>query len=230
MQTIPAFYPILDTAVAARCGHDPVHAAEILLSAGAGILQFRHKGFFSRDVFSKMEQIAALCREARVPFVVNDRADLAALLAASPPAGGSALTSGPVLDVWLHLGQDDLPPSVARRVIGPRITIGYSTHNESQLRAALAEPVNYLALGPIFGTVSKEHPDPIVGIEELRRLRPLCDRPLVAIGGITRANAREVLGAGADSVAVIGDLFADTGGLRTAAKEWLQITGRNRGV
>ena len=111
----------------------------------------------------------------------------------------------------LHLGQDDLLPSVARRVVGPDAIVGFSTHNEAQLRAASVEPVDYLALGPIFGTVTKENPDPTVGVDELRRLRPLSNRPLVAIGGITRANARQVLEAGADSVAVIGDLFPEDG-------------------
>ncbi len=107
---------------------------------------------------------------------------------------------------------------------GPHATVGYSTHNEAQLRAACAEPVDYLALGPVFGTATKENPDPTVGLAELRRLRPLSPCPLVGIGGITRANARQVLEAGADSVAVIGDLFPDDGNLRVRAEEWIRIT------
>src|SRR5579863_1042764 len=154
-----------------------------------------------------MERIAALCREARVPFVVNDRADLAALLGAT-----------------LHLGQDDLPPTAARRVTGPETLIGYSTHNQRQLQAAQSQPADYLALGPIFATRSKQNPDPSVGLDELRRLRPLTERPLVAIGGITRDNARDVLAAGANSLAVIGDLFPHTGNLRARAQDWLRVT------
>ncbi len=206
---LPRLYPILDTAVAERRGLDPVHIAGEWLAGGAGILQFRHKDFFSREVFNQMERIAAMCRDARVPFVVNDRADLAALLGAA-----------------LHLGQEDLTPSMARRVIGPDAMIGWSTHNEAQLRAALAEPANYLALGPIFGTASKEDPDPIVGLDELRRLRPLADRPLVAIGGITRANALDVLAAGADSVAVIGDLIPEDGDGGGRFEEWQRLLAR----
>jgi thiamine-phosphate pyrophosphorylase len=203
---LPRFYPILDTEAAARHRVDLALATEQILASGAQILQFRHKGFFSREVFATMERIAQACRDARVPFVVNDRADLARLMNAA-----------------LHLGQDDLPPSAARRVVGSETLLGFSTHNETQLRAAAEEPADYLALGPIFGTASKLNPDPVVGLEGLRRLRPLTPRPLVAIGGITRENARAVLDAGADSVAVIGDLFPEDGNLRRRIEEWLAL-------
>jgi thiamine-phosphate pyrophosphorylase len=92
-----------------------------------------------------------------------------------------------------------------------------------QLRAAAAEPADYLAIGPIFATASKENPDPVLGLDELRRLRPLTDRPLVAIGGITRANAAGVMAAGADSVAVISDLYPENSNIRTRAAEWLAV-------
>ncbi len=207
---LPRFYPILDTEIAARHGVDLVSAAAEILAGGAKILQFRHKTFFSRDVFATMERVAALCREAGVPFVVNDRADLAVLTGAI-----------------LHLGQEDLPPAAARKITGANTIIGYSTHNEAQLRTAVTDGVaDYLALGPIFGTASKENPDPTVGLAELQRLRPLADRPLVAIGGITRENARMVLAAGADSVSVIGDLFADPSNLRARTAEWIAATAR----
>ena len=110
-----------------------------------------------------------------------------------------------------------------RQVLGRDSCIGFSTHNEAQLRAAAGQPADYLAIGPIFGTSSKLNPDPQVGLAELRRLRPLTDRPLVAIGGITRANARSVIEAGADSVAVIGDLFPEDGNIRSRVEEWLRI-------
>src|SRR6185503_499697 len=171
---LPAFYPILDTEIAIRRGVEPVRAAQQILDAGARILQFRHKGFLSREAFAWLERTAEITRAAGVVLVVNDRADLAMLF-------GTAL----------HLGQDDLPPAAARRVVGPDTMVGFSTHNEAQLRAACAEPVDYLAFGPIFGTVTKENPDPMVGLDELRRLRAISDRPLIAIGGITRANARQ---------------------------------------
>lgn len=209
---LPKFYPILDTEIAARHGVDLLDAAEQILDGGARILQLRHKGFYSREIWNAAERLAALCRARGVPFVINDRADLAALLGAA-----------------LHLGQDDLPPSAARRITGSATMLGFSTHNEQQLRAAAHEPADYLALGPIFGTASKLNPDPVVGLDELRRLRPLTDRPLVAIGGITRDNVRDVLAAGADSVAVIGDLFprdlsSEVGNLRARAEQWVLAT------
>jgi thiamine-phosphate pyrophosphorylase len=199
----PSFYPILDTDTALRRGVDPVAAAAAILEAGVKVLQFRHKGFFSRDVFAQARQIAACCRDVDALFVINDRADVARLLNAG-----------------LHLGQDDLSPADARRVLGDGL-IGFSTHNEAQLRAAEGEPADYLAIGPIFGTSSKRNPDPMVGLDELRRFRTLTDRPLIAIGGITRANARSVIEAGADSVAVIGDLFPEDGDIRGRVEEWL---------
>jgi len=203
---LPRLYPILDSGILARRGISIISAADQILSAGAQILQFRHKGHVTRQTLTEMEAVAKLCREASIPFVVNDRADLAKML-----------------DAALHLGQDDLPPDAARRVVGMETLIGFSTHNEAQLRAAQQEPVNYLALGPVFGTSSKENPDPVVGVKEFQRLRPLTTRPLVAIGGITRANAAEVLAAGADSVAVIGDLFPEDGSIAARVREWTSL-------
>ena len=189
---LPRFYPILDTATASRFGVTPADAAARMLRAGARILQFRHKEVFSRDVFQELERVANLCAKSGARLIVNDRADLARLF-----------------DAGLHLGQEDLTPSQARIVAGSAAFIGYSTHSALQLQAAAAEPADYFAFGPVFATTTKTNPDPVVGLENLPRLRALTDRPLVAIGGITRSNARGVLDAGADSVAVIGDLFPD---------------------
>lgn len=202
---LPRFYPILDVESAQRCGHDAVVAANEILDAGATILQFRYKGFFSREVFADLQRIRDLCRQAGATFVVNDRADVAALLGAA-----------------VHLGQEDLAPSEVRRIVGSAM-IGFSTHNERQMRDAISQPVDYVAFGPIFGTSSKQNPDPVVGLDELRRMRRLTSRPLVAIGGITRSNARSVLDAGADSVAVIGDLFAPGVRIRDRAAEWFAL-------
>jgi len=204
---VPLFYPILDRAFARSREVDPVEAAEAILDAGARILQYRHKGFFSSEIFEELERVARLCEGGGASLIVNDRADVARLLGAG-----------------VHLGQQDLSPSDARVVLGSTALVGFSTHNESQLRAGLAEPADYLALGPIFGTSSKENPDPAVGLDELRRLRPLVEgRPLVAIGGITRANAGSVLEAGADSVAVIGDLFPEDGNIAARVREWTRL-------
>jgi thiamine-phosphate pyrophosphorylase len=192
--TLPAFYPVLD---ADRV--NAVEAAEALLEAGARILQFRHKSFFSRRAFEEASRISELCRRAGAMFVVNDRADVAKLL-----------------DAALHLGQDDLAPADARRILPAPGIIGFSTHNEQQLLAGNLEPVDYLAIGPIFPTRSKLNPDPVVGLDRLRALRRLTPKPLVAIGGITRESAPQVFEAGADSVAVISDLFPQP-------EEWMAI-------
>ena len=202
-------YPILDTGVLARRSCDAITAAEAMLAGGARILQFRHKGHYSRQVFGEAEKVEELCRRAGALFVIDDRADIAILL-----------------DAGLHVGQDDLPPQDARRLVGPGRLLGFSTHNEAQLRAAAAEPADYIAVGPIFGTTSKEKPDPVVGVEELRRLRALETRPLVAIGGTTRENALAVLEAGADSVAVIGDLLpaeCDFESMRERMEQWQKL-------
>jgi thiamine-phosphate pyrophosphorylase len=196
--TLPPFYPIIDS----------VPAAEAVLEAGARILQFRYKGFFSRQVFDDASLIAELCRRAGALFIVNDRADIAQLLNSA-----------------LHLGQDDLAPSDARRIMPAASIIGFSTHNEQQLIAGDKELVDYLAIGPIFATGSKQNPDPVVGLDRLRTLRAFTTKPLVAIGGITRELAPKVFEAGADSVAVIGDLMPD---VRARAKEWMAISAGAR--
>jgi len=206
---LPVFYPVLDLGLLARHGLDPLDAAEAILESGACILQFRHKGFFSREVFDTAARVAALCWDAKALFVVNDRADIALLL-----------------DAALHLGQDDLAPPDARRVTGSGSIIGLSTHNAEQLSAGDREPVDYLAIGPIFQTGSKENPDPVVGLDALRELRAITGKPLVAIGGITRGAAQSVFKAGADSLAIIGDLYPQPltkAALRARADEWVRI-------
>jgi thiamine-phosphate pyrophosphorylase len=204
--TLPRFYPILDTAAVERYGGDLLKAAEELLAAGAKIVQLRHKAHFTRELYEHAAVIADLCVQAGALFVVNDRADVAMLLNAA-----------------VHVGQDDLQPTDVRAIAGSERVVGFSTHNEAQLRAATGEPIDYVALGPIFGTSSKDNPDPRVGVEELRRLKPMAHLPLVAIGGITRETAEDVWLAGADSIAVVGDLYPD---VRQRAEEWIQLAGK----
>jgi thiamine-phosphate pyrophosphorylase len=202
-------YPILDTTTLERLGFHPVQAAAALLEGGARILQFRHKGFWSREVFGQAEEIAALCRSTSADFILNDRADYAGLLQAG-----------------LHLGQHDLLPADARSVIGDEPIIGYSTHNPDQMRAAAAEPVDYVAFGPVFSTASKDRPDPTVGIAGLGTVRALTQRPLVAIGGITLENAALCWSAGADSVAVIAGLLPNPCtqiSVRDRMAEWTRL-------
>jgi thiamine-phosphate pyrophosphorylase len=203
---LPRVYPILDTESLDRRGISIETAAAAFLEGGAGILQIRHKGHWSRDFFAAARQVARLCRENGTPLIVDDRADFALLLEAG-----------------LHVGQDDLSPRDARKLIGSEATLGYSSHNMAQLAAAGGEPVDYVAIGPIFATSSKRNPDPTVGVEEVRRCRALVEKPLVAIGGISLENAREVWAAGADSVAIIGALLPDSAtarGLRSSMEEW----------
>jgi thiamine-phosphate pyrophosphorylase len=203
---LPRLYPILDTATLAEHGVTLETAAAAFLEGGTGILQIRHKGHWSRDIFESAKHVARLCGEAGAPLIVNDRADFAMLLEAG-----------------LHVGQDDLAPGDARKLLGPGAMIGFSSHSVDQLSAACGEPVDYVAFGPVYPTASKRNPDPVVGVEEIRRCRALIEKPLVAIGGITLENALEVLRSGADSVAVIAGLLppAPTArSLRERMEQW----------
>ncbi len=209
---LPTVYPILDGAPLARKGCSVPHAAAALLAGGAEILQLRVKGHWTRDTFAAAEEIARWCGEANARLIVNDRADFALLL-----------------DCGLHLGQEDLSPTAARSQLGSDRPIGFSTHNAAQLTAAALEPVDYIALEPIYPTLSKDNPGPIVDLDNLRIWRKLVPQPLVAIGGITRENACAVLDAGADSVAIIGDLLPDVcteHSIRARMEEWRQLLKR----
>jgi thiamine-phosphate pyrophosphorylase len=211
---LPRVYPILDTESLARRAIAIETAAAAFLEGGAGILQIRHKGHWSRDFFAAARQVARLCRENGAPLIVDDRADFALLL-----------------DAGLHVGQDDLSPRDARKLIGSEAILGYSSHNMTQLAAAGGEPVDYVAIGPIFATASKRNPDPVVGVEEIARCRGLIEKPLVAIGGIDLGNARAVWDAGADSVAVIGALLpepASARALRERMERWLALSSARR--
>jgi thiamine-phosphate pyrophosphorylase len=205
---LPKLYPIIDTATCDQRELSPLFFAEILLEMGVRILQYRHKDPWTAGRFEEAKKIAALCGEAGVLFVLNDRADYARLLGAA-----------------LHVGQDDLPPLAARKVISDEV-MGFSTHNREQLLRGNEEPVEYLALGPIFDTSSKLRPEAMVGVEGLRALRPLTAKPLAAIGGINISNAREVLGVGANSVAVISGLLperCDKRSLKQLVQQWMQM-------
>ncbi len=207
--TLPRVYAIADTGSLERRGFDVLLFTTELLEAGVRLLQYRHKGGWGRGEVQQLEAVAKLCRQYDCRLIVNDRADLAAVLGAG-----------------VHVGQDDLPPALARRVVGEGAWVGFSTHNAEQLVSAEGEAADYLALGPVFGTASKTNPDPVVGLDGVVRLRGLTGKPLVAIGGITRQTARPVWDAGADSVAVIADLIPEEGrpgAARARMKEWLEL-------
>jgi len=206
---MPRVYPILDTGSLRTHGFPAVRAAAAFLEGGAGILQLRHKDQWTRADFDSAREVARLCAEAGALFIVDDRADIAMLLGAG-----------------LHVGQDDLPPRDARRLMGSEPVIGFSSHNRAQVCAAGAEPVDYLAFGPVYATASKRNPDPVTGVEGFKECRSLVEKPLVAIGGITRDTAPAVWAAGADSVAVIGDLLPEeitSVSLRQRMEEWQRL-------
>lgn len=205
----PRIYPILDSESLEARAIGLEAGAAALLEGGARILQIRHKQHWRREVFDAAKGVARLCRDAGARLIVNDRADFALLLEAG-----------------LHVGQDDLAPADARKLLGVSAMLGFSSHNADQLCAAAAEPVDYVALGPVFSTASKRNPDPVVGIEAVRRCRALLEKPLVAIGGITLANAPDVFKAGADSVAVIAGLYTEAAtarSLRERMEEWQRL-------
>ncbi|HEX4664708.1 MAG TPA: thiamine phosphate synthase [Terriglobales bacterium] len=166
--------------------------ARELIAGGATLIQLREK-------HASANQILRLARELRrmlpvgVKLIVNDRADLAV----------AAQADG------IHIGQDDIPPDAVRRVIGSTRILGVSTHNPEQVETADHTSGDYVAIGPVFGTISKENPDPVTGLEGVRLARTRTQKPLVAIGGITLQNCRSVVEAGADSVAVISELLGD---------------------
>jgi thiamine-phosphate pyrophosphorylase len=180
-------YAIVDPA--ACRGRDPERIAAAILAGGCARLQLRAKTGPDGAQLTLARRLRARCRAARVPFVVNDRPDLAVL------AGADAL----------HLGQDDLPVAEARRIVG-ELEIGRSTHDEAQARDAVAEGADVLAFGPIFETRSKEAPDPVVGLERLGRICAEHPLPVVAIGGLTVENAAAVAAAGVRFGAAIGAL------------------------
>ena len=207
---LPRFYPLLDTRVLGALSISPLDAARAVLDEGAKILQYRHKATWAQSVFDEAAEIARMSAEAGALFVVNDRVDFAKLLKAA-----------------VHIGSDDLSPFAARRILGPEPVIGFSTHNGFQLKQASEEAVQYLALGPIFSTVTKENPDPVVGLDNLEKWRALTDKPVVAIGGITLERAVDVLRRGADSVAVISGFLPrdhSVRGLREMARAWVELT------
>ncbi len=199
-------YPIVVPSAAG--GRSPLALAEAMLEAGIRFLQLRVKNAPTRTLVEIARAVRAAAESHGAQLIINDRADVARLVDAA----------------GVHLGQDDLPPRAARRLLGASKIIGLSTHSLAQARAALrAGGLDYLAFGPIFPTQSKEDPDPAQGIHGLREVRHICPLPLVAIGGISSANLAEVLQAGADAVAVIGAI-ANADDPHAATRDLLRST------
>jgi len=207
MTHVPRLYPIVDASFFHTTA-EMIAFSEELAGGGCTLLQYRNKSGNARVMLEQARELRRLCRtgvsDPQVRLIMNDRADLC--LAADFDG--------------VHVGQDDLSPEAVRGIIGPERWLGVSTHNPEQLRAADLTPADYLAIGPVFATSSKDRPDPVVGLDGVRRARALTRKSLVAIGGITRANAASVIEAGADSVAVISDLLREP---RKSAEEFFRI-------
>jgi len=188
---LPKIYPITDVRLS-KISH--VEQVEKLIEGGAKFIQLREKYASAREFYKSAESALKIARKHNVKIIINDRVDIALALKAD----------------GVHLGQDDLPPAEARKILGEKAIIGFSTHNVEQAIAAVRMPIDYLAIGPIYTTKTKENPDAIVGLEGLRKVREATGNfPLVAIGGINLENLREVYDAGANSAAIISNLISE---------------------
>lgn len=189
---LPPVCAIVDTDAAAAAGWAPVDLARALLDGGARFLQVRAKRLPSGPLLDLCDAVVRAAAPSGAMVIVNDRADLARL---SGAAG-------------VHLGQDDLPPPAARALLGDAAVVGWSTHTAAQIERAAVEPITYVAVGPVFGTATKDTGYDPVGLTLVREAARRTALPVVAIGGITLERAAEVWRAGAASVAVISDLLA----------------------
>ena len=184
---LPRLYVILD---ATLLNNSPHNCALELSAAGVRLLQYRDKTASPRDLLATSRELVSSLKPHGASLVVNDRPDIAVLAGAA----------------GVHVGREDLDPAQARAVVGQEMWIGASTHNLEQFRQAAEASADYIAVGPIFATTSKANPDPVVGLELIRQVRHLTEKPIVAIGGITLERVASVIEAGADSVAVIRDV------------------------
>jgi thiamine-phosphate pyrophosphorylase len=200
---LPKIYPITDSRLSGLS-----HAEQVkrLCAGGATFIQLREKHLAPREFYNEAEEALHVARPCGARLIINDRVDIALALKA----------------YGVHLGQDDLPPEAARELLGEDSIIGFSTHTVEQAIKAARLPVDYIAIGPIFETKSKENPDAVVGLDGLRLVRQAVGKiPLVAIGGIKRENILETLAAGADSVAVISLLLTGRGEIEDRTREIL---------
>ena len=201
---LPRLYPILDVDAVAARHLTPADVLDVWLDAGVTFWQLRAKSLASGAMVALLDQLLERSRRAHAICIVNDRADVACICGAD----------------GVHVGQTDLSPAAVRRLVGPSAIVGRSTHDERQAAAACAEPISYLAIGPVFATGTKANPDPAVGLDGVSlaaRRAAAAGVPLVAIGGITLERAPEVIAAGADAVAAIADVMGGAPGRRARA-------------
>lgn len=209
MLKLPKLYAIIDKETLDRRGIRVSCFAGELARAGVQLVQYRDKLGEPQEILREASLISRAFAGTGCRLVLNDRADLALL------AGWNSV----------HVGHDDMPPAAVRDVLTGKAFVGLSTHNEAQVRVADASPVDYVAIGPVFATGTKLDADPVVGLEGVQQARALTSKPIVAIGGITLQNAKSVLEAGADSVAVIGGLFSVTERPGRVAEAFLTLLG-----
>lgn len=208
--SLPRLYAVLDTGVAAGRGWTVADLGQAFLDGGAQLIQLRAKHLDARALLEAADRLVRLAESSGARIIVDDRADVAAMCGAA----------------GVHLGQEDLRPRDARALLGDRAMIGLSTHTPGQVDAALDEPIDYIAVGPVYGTSTKDTGYAAVGLELVRYAEKAADtRPVVAIGGITLATAPAVIAAGATAVAVITDLVA-TGDPAGRVREYLGRLGR----
>jgi thiamine-phosphate pyrophosphorylase len=204
---LPRLYPILDADALARVGLSLAMAAHALRDAGVRWLQYRDKRASDAAMVERMRELRAIFPAGEAMLLLNDRVHLCEAVGAD----------------GVHIGQEDMAAKQARKILGTERLLGVSTHNVKQLRTALKTgAADYLAIGPVFATGSKDNPDPVVGLEGVKAARALTRLPLVAIGGITSENGRAVIEAGADSVAVISGLLPEDGkGMAERVRDFL---------
>jgi thiamine-phosphate pyrophosphorylase len=205
--SLPRLYAIADAQVLAKHGIALAQFAAELRDAGVTLVQYRDKLTSPQQILSAASILRTAFAGTPCRLIMNDRADLAVL----------ADFDG------VHVGQGDLSPADARRVVGSQRIVGVSTHSEAQVQAADLTVADYIAIGPAFATGTKSDTEPVVGLEGIRRARALTRKPLVAIGGINRANARSVIEAGADSVAIISALLPEGESVEKVARDFLEL-------
>ena len=208
--SLPSLYPIIDIDICRMRSLEPLELAEACVQGGARLFQVRQKGHDpgGAALLGTVRAVVAAVRPAGARVIVNDRADIAAMAGAD----------------GVHVGQQDLPPDAARRIAGETAIVGLSTHTPEQVDEALAGDADYVAVGPVFSTATKDTGYEARGLD-LVRYAAGRGKPVVAIGGITLANAPSVLEAGASSVAIISDLLSDAD-VTTRIRQFLSSIGR----
>jgi thiamine-phosphate pyrophosphorylase len=201
---LPRFYPITDVRLSGLSHSEQV---ERLAAGGATMIQLREKTASPREFYTAALEAMKVARRLNVQIIINDRVDIAIAVNAD----------------GVHLGQEDIPPDHARRLLGESRIVGFSTHGLNQAVEADGLPVDYIAIGPVFETSTKANPDTVLGLEAIAATRTQTSKPLVAIGGITLSRAASVIEAGANSVAVISDLFS-TNDISERTREFIDRT------